>query len=79
MAAVSPHKFSADTPELRLVARHAGIRAARLAAGINDPQHLSMHVTPKEMDRLGQNAIAYYGVWPRVQQAIDTYLQGRKP
>ena len=65
---------SADLPELRLVAQLAGIAPSKLAAGLNDPEHILDHLAPDEFYRCADGLRRFLAFERRMDAALDTAL-----
>lgn len=64
-------KLGVDTPELRLIAQLAGIAPSRLAAALNNPEHLYQHLTLDELKRFEESCIRLSGVQARMIEALS--------
>lgn len=79
-----PQPLTAESPELRLLAKRAGVEPARLARGIADP--LGAHLKGAEVQRIGRalgrlsqersmaSKWAVVVVAPRLVAAFDTAI-----
>jgi hypothetical protein len=86
-----PTPLSEDSPELRLIAKQAGIDPVRLARALADPTHLLTHISAKEMKRLGDavarispgrspaQRAAVLAMAPRIVAAIDAAITHKNP
>lgn len=79
-----PDLLTAESPELRLIAKRAGVEPTRLARGIADP--LGTHLKTSDLQRIVRtfadlsrerslaSKSAVVAVWPRLEAAIDTAI-----